>query len=204
VLPRSTSPFPGALSLYRIRYIISHWNQTRQSSATYVPEWGRVSSDQPAYALGWWLSFWELPGVQVSWYCWSSYGVAIPFITFTPFPNSSIGVPKLSPMLGRKYLQLSQSAAGRASHRSAMPGSCLQAQVSGIGACSWDGSQVGPITAWPFHQSLFHFCPCISFRQEQFGVKKIWRWVGYPILSLGVVCLIEVVSSDSISPLMDI
>jgi hypothetical protein len=24
VLPRSTSPFPGALSLYRIRYIISH------------------------------------------------------------------------------------------------------------------------------------------------------------------------------------
>ena len=40
--------------------------------------------------FGCWLSLWELPGVQVSWYCWSSYGVAIPFSSFNPSPNSSI------------------------------------------------------------------------------------------------------------------
>jgi len=62
---------------------------------------------------------------------------------------------------------------------------------SGFGAHPWIGSQVGPITGWPFLQSLLHFCPWISFKQEQFWVKSLkvgwwplaftggpiyWRW----------------------------
>ena len=35
-----------------------------------------------------------------------------------------------------------------------------------------DRTQVGPVTGWPFLQSLLHFCPCCSFRQEQFWVKN--------------------------------
>jgi hypothetical protein len=91
-----------------------------------------------------------------------------------------------------------------------MQDSCLQAQHSisnGIRdwCCPtqppWDRSQVGPITGQPFLQSLLHFCPCISFRQEQFWVENFvgelvspslhwevlsdyWRWsfhVSYPV-----------------------
>ena len=38
--------------------------------------------------------------------------------------------------------------------------------VSEYGAHSWDGSQIVPVTEWPFLQSRLHFCPCISFKQE--------------------------------------
>jgi hypothetical protein len=60
----------------------------------------------------------------------STYGVAIPFSSFSLSLKSSIGIPDFSPMVGCKYLHLSQSAAGRASQRTAMLGSCLQAQHS--------------------------------------------------------------------------
>jgi hypothetical protein len=66
--------YPGASSLSRIRPI-SHWGLTSQSYAIYVP----VTLYQPMYALGWWLSLWEFPEVWISWDCWSSYGVAVPF-----------------------------------------------------------------------------------------------------------------------------
>ena len=50
--------------------------------------------------------------------------------------------------------------------------------VSGLGPYPWDGSQVGPVTGWAFLQALLHFCPCRSFRQEQFWVKfSEDRWV---------------------------
>ena len=75
--------------------------------------------------FGWWLSLWELPGVQVSWHFWSSGGVAIPFSSVSPSPNSSTGVPDLS-LNGCT----SQSAARRASQRIAMRGSCLQVQYT--------------------------------------------------------------------------
>jgi hypothetical protein len=46
-----------------------------------------------------------------------------------PSPNTSIGShPDLSPMVGCKYLHMPQSASGRASQRTTMLGSCLQAQ----------------------------------------------------------------------------
>ena len=76
--------------------------------------------------------------------------------------------------------------------------------VSGFGACPWDRSQVGSVTGWPFLQSLLHFCPCISFRQEQLWVKN-YEMGGWPHISNGShVYLLEVVSSISLSPLLGI
>ena len=48
------------------------------------------------------------------------YGVAILICSFSPSHHSSIGVSGLSPMVGFKYLHLSQSVAVRASHSTAM------------------------------------------------------------------------------------
>ena len=69
----------------------SHWCQIRPSCATYVAG----ALDPSMFSLC--LVFMSLgdPGGQVSWYC-SSYGVAIPFSSFSPSLNSSIGVPGLS------------------------------------------------------------------------------------------------------------
>jgi hypothetical protein len=78
----------------------------------------------PCMLFGWWLSLWELPGAQISWYSWSFHGVGIPLSSFSSFPNSSIGVSSLCLMLACEYY-LAQSAAGRASQRTAMLGSCL-------------------------------------------------------------------------------
>jgi hypothetical protein len=82
----------------------------------------------PWMLFGWWLRFWKLPGVCINWHIWPSYGVAIPFSSFNPSSNSSIWVPDLSPTPDCVYLHLAQSAVARASQRTAMLGSCLQAQ----------------------------------------------------------------------------
>ena len=52
-------------------------------------------------------------------------GVTLSFSFFNPSPNSTIGDPDFSFVVGCKYLLLSQSDAGRASQRTAMPGSDL-------------------------------------------------------------------------------
>jgi hypothetical protein len=57
----------------------------------------------PCLPFHWWLSLWELGGVQFNWYCWTSYGVTI---LFSPSPNSWIWVPGLSTMVGCEYLHL--------------------------------------------------------------------------------------------------
>ena len=54
-------------------------------------------------------------GFWVNWFCCSSYVATIHFSSFNLSPNSSIVVPNLSPMVGCKHLNLSQSAASRAS-----------------------------------------------------------------------------------------
>jgi hypothetical protein len=76
--------------------------------------------------------------------------------------------------------------------------------VSGFSVHAWDGSQDGPITGWPFFQSLLHFCPCISFRQEWFWVKNSEDGWLVPASTEGPVYLLRVVSSGSISPLLGI
>jgi hypothetical protein len=83
--PHQASPPPGASSFSRVRYIFSHWSQTRQSSAVANHiSWSMLS--------GWWLSVWEISRVYVSWDCWSSYGVALllSFFQMHTFLNASI------------------------------------------------------------------------------------------------------------------
>jgi hypothetical protein len=103
---------PEGVSLWhsRIRYIFSHWS--RPGSPLLCMRWGL----QPAcvcYLVGSSVSGSSL-GSGVSWNCWSSYGVALPFSFFKPSPNSTIGVHDFSPVVGCKYLHLTQSVPDRA------------------------------------------------------------------------------------------
>ena len=50
------------------------------------------------------VSFSERSEVQVSWHCWFSCGIPIPFMAINPSPNSSIKVPDLHPMFGSGFL----------------------------------------------------------------------------------------------------
>ena len=56
--PNQDSPFPGASSFSRIKFV-SHCGQTRQTSATYV----LGDLEEPMYTPGWWICLWEHPGV---------------------------------------------------------------------------------------------------------------------------------------------
>jgi hypothetical protein len=137
--------------------------------------WGPQT--RPCMLFGWWLSLWDLPEVQVSWYCWSSYRVVIPFNSFNPSHHSSIDVPNLIPMVEYKYLNLSPSAAGKASQRTATLGSYLQEQhgISNsvmVSVHPWDESQVVWVTGWPFLQYLLLFCQCIFFSDTNSSGKK--------------------------------
>ena len=88
-----------------------------------------AQSHRPAHVLS--LIFgliWEFRGFLVSCHCCSSYGFAILLSSFSPCSKYSIRFPELSPIVSYKYLHLSQAAALRTSQRTAMPGSCLQAQ----------------------------------------------------------------------------
>jgi hypothetical protein len=81
---------------------LSHWGQTRQSSAVYVSG----SSYKLVLLPGWWLNVWESSGIQVSWDCWSSYANTLLLSFFQPFPSSTTRVPCFCPWGGYKYLQL--------------------------------------------------------------------------------------------------
>jgi len=81
------------------------FSPTEASALLYVC-WGHLTT--PCKLIGWWLSLWELPRIQVSWHHWSSYGFAIPFSSFNLSPNSSIGVPVLSLLPGCICICLSQ------------------------------------------------------------------------------------------------
>jgi len=91
-------------------------------------------------------------GGLVGWYCCSSYRVINPFISFNPSPNSSIGVPTLSPMVGCKHSPLYLSCSGRTSQETAISGSCQQALLgisSSVWVCGyiWDGSPGGAVSS---------------------------------------------------------
>jgi hypothetical protein len=60
----------------------------------------------------------------------------IPFSSFSPCPNFSIGVPVLSLMFGCLHPYLSSSGCGRASQGAALPGSCQQ-ELFGISNSVW-------------------------------------------------------------------
>ena len=117
-----------------------------------------------------WHILWEHRGLSCHY--WSSYGVAIPFSSFSPSSNSSLLVPNPNQWLPVSIcVCLSQLPVvplrGQSCHAPVCTHIMVSVIVSGFGVHSWDGSQIGPVTGWPFFQSLLHFCLCISFRQEQ-------------------------------------
>jgi hypothetical protein len=57
--PHACRSLTGASILSRVRYIFSHWGQTRQSSAVYVPG---SSKELP----GWWHIIWEISGSRLA------------------------------------------------------------------------------------------------------------------------------------------
>jgi hypothetical protein len=82
---------------------------------------GPVPATSLCMLSGWWLTFWELPGSGLV------ETVGLPMRSSSPSAsyhslNSIIGVPDFSPIFGCKYLNLPQSAAGRASQRTAVLG----------------------------------------------------------------------------------
>jgi hypothetical protein len=54
---------------------VSSPEKIRQGSP--LPNMCQGPQTSPGMLFGWWLSLWELPGVRVSWHCWSSNGAAI-------------------------------------------------------------------------------------------------------------------------------
>lgn len=98
--------------------------------------------------FGWWFSVRELLGVQFSWCCWSSYGIAISFSSFNPSPSSSIRIPNFHAMISCKYLHLSLSVNCQQSLSKDRQARLLSANtwksviVSQFGDCTWDGSQI--------------------------------------------------------------
>jgi hypothetical protein len=128
----------------------------------------------PCVLFGWWFSLWELWGV------WLLY-IVFPMGLQTPLPspNSSIGVPMLSPMVGCEHPHLYWSGSTRASQETAIPGSCQQVLLGihkmwmCLGLVSADGMdpQVGQSLYGLSFSLCSILCPCISFRQEQFWVK---------------------------------
>ena len=101
----SSSPSPLSYTPTLVHQVSAGLGQSSLTEA-------RPGSPLLVYALWLLTHLWELIGVQVSWQCWPSCGVAIIFRAFSPSPDSSIGVPDLSPMFGCECLYLSQSAAG--------------------------------------------------------------------------------------------
>jgi hypothetical protein len=159
-------PYTGTLSLQGTKGLQSHWCATRPPSATYV-----AGTLGPMCIL--WLVVESLGalGDLVGWCCCSSYVVAYPVSSLSPSPNSSIGVPLLSPMVGFEHLPLYLSGSGRASHKTSISGSCQQAL---LGICSSDWVwwlHMGWIPTcdglWMDFPSVSTLCPCIFFRQEQ-------------------------------------
>ena len=75
-------------------------------------------------------------GGLVDSYCSSFYKVANPFSSFSPSSNSCTGDPMISLMVDCEHQPLFLSSNGRASHETAILGSCQQALV-GIHNSDW-------------------------------------------------------------------
>jgi hypothetical protein len=93
-------------------------------------------------------------------------------------------------MVGCKYLHLSQSAAGRASQRTAMLASCLQIQYGINNNVRVWCLCMGWIPSWACHRMAFpsvsapFFIPASPLNRNNSG-SKILTWVGDPTPPLG-------------------
>jgi hypothetical protein len=104
--------------------------------------------------FGWWLSFWELQGVQVIWHCWSSYGVFISLRAFNPSSNTSTRISSSDQCLCVGNYICHSQLFGRISQRAAMLGSVWKHNIAslilwGTVAYPWDAFQTGLLTSGP-------------------------------------------------------
>jgi hypothetical protein len=126
----------------------------------------------------WWLSVWELSGVQVNWDCWSSYRVTFLLSFFQLFPNSITGVTSFCLLAGYKYLHLTLSAACWAFLRVVTIGPFLWAHHNiSNGVRSW-GLPLSWIPIWACQWNSFSpgsslFCPCSSIKQVKLLVNLL-------------------------------
>jgi hypothetical protein len=106
-------------------------------------------------------------GVLLGWYCCSSYGAENPFSSFSPFSSSSIGDSMISSMIGCQNPPLYLSGTYKASHKTAISGSCQQALV-GIHNSVWIWwlCEMDPHVGQSLDYVSFRFCSklclCIS------------------------------------------
>jgi hypothetical protein len=116
-------PYTGASITLRPNHLSSHWRPTKPSSTKY-----EARAMGPSMCTLWLLvqSLGAMRGL-ISWHCCSPHGAAKLLSSFSPFSNSSIGDPVLSPMVGYKHSPLYWAGTGRASQETAISGSCLQA-----------------------------------------------------------------------------
>jgi hypothetical protein len=110
-------PFSRASKLHRTKCLPSHWLSSPLLHMCQEPWTG------PCILFGWWFSPWELWGVRlILFFLWDGSPSALHQLFH--------GVLGLSPVVAKgDYLHLSWSGAGRASQRTAIPGSCLQAHL---------------------------------------------------------------------------
>jgi hypothetical protein len=121
-------------------------------------------------------------------------------------PNSSIGVPVLSPMVGCKHPHLCWSGSGRASQQTAVSVFCQQAFL-GICNSVWVWClHVGWIARWdslwvafPSVSALL-FVPVLPLDRNNSGLK-FWRWVGSSIPQLRGYALTSEYGLNRFSPL---
>jgi hypothetical protein len=116
-LPSLAFPYTGALNTLRLKGHSSHWCPTSPSSGTYVAE---VLG--PSVCILWLVVHsLGVPGDLACLHCCSPpHGTANPLSSFSPFPNSSIWDPMLSPLFGCKHLPLYLSGSSRASQETAI------------------------------------------------------------------------------------
>ena len=147
-------------------------------------------------------------GGSEGWYCYSSYGVASPFSSFSPFPNSSIGAPMLRLVVGQQCaiicICISKEGFGRTSQETATLNCCQQALL-GISNSDWVWwLHIGWISRclWMAFPSGYApiFVPIFPLDSSSSGLKSLRR-VGGPILQVGNVSILFIWFLQVLSPL---
>jgi hypothetical protein len=158
--------------------------------------------------LGWWSRPWEHWMIQPA-------DVVLPMGLQSPStplvlpPAPPPGSPSSVWWFGSKHPHLHWSVVGWTFQGTVIPGSCQQAPPGNSNGVRVWCLQTGWIARWggpqmdiPSVSDPFFFVPVFPLDRNISGWKTL-RWVGGPIPRLGVhACLLEVVSTGSISPSM--
>jgi hypothetical protein len=201
--PHLTSKLPGASSILRVRYIISEWTQTWQTSTVCV---GSPISGGVCCLFGGPLS--ERPhGSRLIETAGPPTGLPFSSAFFQPFLiQQQVSAASVS-LLG---LHLTLSGAFWVFQWVVMLGpffcECFIASVtvSDLETSPWAGSYLGPVTGPSFSRApLCNFHPCNSFRQKLLWIRVVTvEWQAHP--SLDVLSSLEVGSISSYSLLSGI